>query len=358
MKRIKYNISIYLSLFSFSILICNAQQPDLYANYEKALQLYNFGMADSALSVIKACIKSRKELNKISPDISANIFRLAALSSIMTGNPTDAEAYVKKMVTFRPDYKNHFREDDLLEFRLMVSKTTSQPSFRLGITGGLNVPFVSVQKQFSDYGSPSDQYSISGNAGYQFYLTAEQAFTKNISAEVSAGITQILFKYVKSEQAVTQNQYDQSITYIEIPVICRYSFFHDKTFKPYLEGGVACRFPLYPREYSNDYGKYWFTQSSNSDKILTTFETDVENIGLVLGGGAGYDLKNISLRFGLRYYYNFKSSGKSSKFDEITGFDDIPSSEKFHYTDDINLINLKYLQISVGILYNLRYKVF
>jgi hypothetical protein len=41
----------------------------------------------------------------MSKETRARIFRLAALSSIMTGNPTEAEKYSRKMLINQPDYK-------------------------------------------------------------------------------------------------------------------------------------------------------------------------------------------------------------------------------------------------------------
>jgi len=358
MKRIKYIIALCLSLICFTSLESIAQQSDIYADYYNALQLYDLGMADSALNVLRTCIKNKKELNEISKERHANIFRLAALSAIMTDNIPEAEGYVKQLVTYEPDYRHNFRENDLTEFRLMVDKAVAQPSVRLGATGGINLPFVNVHKQFSDYESPVVAYNIGRNTGYQFCIIGEKALTKRISMELSAGITKIRFQYSTTDQQSNQYKYNQSITYMEIPVIGRYNFLPEKPFKPYLQAGLSSRFSLSPRETSVDYGKYWYTASSNSSGMLTTFETDIENIGLVAGGGIGYDLKNFSLRLDFRYNHNFISSSKASAFDNINGYDDIPETEKFHYTDDINLISLKYLQISAGFLYNLKYKVF
>ena len=359
MKRMNCIITLSLLLYIFTSqeIYAQAQALDPDADYEKALQFYNYGMADSALNVLKPYLENNKELNKLSKGRCASFFRLAALSAIMTDNAAEAEAYVRHLVTYRPDYRHNYRENDLTEFRLMVDKAVSRPSVRIGVMGGVNIPIVTVQKKYSDYASPADAYSIDQDIGYQFNIFGEKAFSERISIEVAAGITQILFKYFTKEQE-SEYQYDESITYIEIPVTGRFSFLADKPCKPYLELGLFSRFSLSPREESDQFGRYWFTQSSNSEKILTTFETDIENIGLVAGAGATYDFSNFSLRLDIRYNHNFKSSSKISAFDNIYSYDDIPEGEKFHYTDDINLINLKNIQVSFGILYNLRYKVF
>ena len=81
-------------------------------------------------------------------------------------------------------------------------------------------------------------------------------------------------------------------------------------------------------------------------------------LDILLGGGACYDFNKLSIRLDVRYNHYLENPGASSRFDDITGYDDIGPGEKFHYTDDINLVNMKCVQISVGFLYNLSYKVF
>ena len=111
-------------------------------------------------------------------------------------------------------------------------------------------------------------------------------------------------------------------------------------------------------ESSDLFGRYWFTESEAKDKILATFLTDFENFGILAGAGVCYDLKNISLRLDIRYNQNIKNSGIVSNFDAVAGYDDIGPEQKFHYTDDISLVGMQALQFSVGVMYNLSYKIF
>jgi outer membrane protein W len=359
MKKIINGISLGTLVFFLISLTGTAQDVNCSENYEKALKLYNYGMADSALSILKPCLGNKKVLDKISKETAANIFRLATLSSIMKGDPVKAEEYVKQLLKYQPDYKNNLREDDLAEFRQMLNKNYSQPALRIGLTGGANMPFVKLQKKYSDYETSfGGDYTLAGSTGFQFGIAGEKMLTKNMSIEVAAEITRILFKYTVKGQLSNQYQYDQSIRYVEIPVLARYYFSANSSLKPYLEGGISGKISLNKMEKSDTYGRYWFTKSSNSDHILTTFLTDMEYFGLVIGGGVGYDLKKINISLDFRYNHYFKSSIRSSKFDNITRYDDISTDEKFHYTDDINLISMKNIQISIGLLYNLNYKVF
>jgi hypothetical protein len=359
MKKLKTVIIPSILIISLISLNCYAQIPDCSGNYEAGLKLYNSGLADSALTILNPCMSNKNAMNNLSKETAANIFRLASLSAIMTGDPVSAEEYVKKMLKYKPDYKNNFREDDLMEFRILVNKAFSQPAHRIGLTGGTNIPFVELQKKYSNYEtSPSTEYILDGSYGFQFGIAGEKFLTRSISIGVEAGITRILFTYTVKSSLYQQYRYDQSLNYIEIPVLARYYFFAKSSFKPFLQAGVSGKISLNKMEKSDKYGKYWLTQSYNSDKILTTFLTDYEHFALLLGGGVEYDLKNVNIRLDFRYNHSFKNSVSSSKFNTISGYDDFTNHEKFYYTDDINLISLKNIQISIGLLYNLSYKVF
>jgi hypothetical protein len=324
--------------------------------------LYNSGMADSALRVIEPCLENKDYLNNISKETRARIFRLAALSSIMNYNPSEAEKYAREMLINQPDYEYNQNDGDLMEFGMMLDKMSPQPSFRVGFSGGFNIPFLKLEKRYSNYYIRSDEYNLNGSIGYQFGIIGEKMLKKSISVEAGAGISRIILDYShtgidNATYLSVKYLYNQDITWVEIPVIAKY-YFDFNSFRPYLEGGITGRFLLNEMEISDDYGRYWFTNSSNSDKILATFLTDFEYIGILLGGGANYNFNKFSLRLDLRYNYYLKNLTVSSKFDNVGGYEDIGPDEKFYYTDDINLLNVNCLQVSIGFLYNLSYKVF
>lgn len=356
----KRRIFIVLCIAGFVLLSFHVQAQEVNCSdkYEAALSIYNYGMADSALNLLKPCLESNQALKQVSRETAANIYRLAALSSIMTGNPGDAERYVRELLKYKPDYAENMREDDLEEFRLMLQRSTSQPSLRVGLRAGMNIPLLSLEKNYTDPVKTADSYTLDGSTGFQLGLTVEKTLTRSLAVEAGAGITQIQFDYLVRSSLTGPYQYDQKITYLEIPVLARYYFAPNSAIKPYVQAGVSGKFSLYKREKSDDYGSFWLTESSDSDYILSTFLTGMENIGLVAGAGASYDLKQFSIRLDIRYAHHLNSSGKLSKFDNISEYDDIPASEAFSYTNDINLITLKDLQISLGFVYNLTYKVF
>ena len=359
MKDIKKCFTICFVMFFLISINSAGQVADCYENYERALKLYNSGLDDSVLIILNPCLENNKAHNRVSKELDANIYRLAALSCIMKNDPAKAEYYIKQLLKYQPDYKNKFRDDDLMEFRVMINSNHSQPAFRIGVVAGGNIPLVKLKKRYSDYETAAGNASSLGmSSGNQLGIAGEIKLSKYISLEVDAEMSKIYFRYTVNGLALSQNKYDESLTLVEIPVLVRFYFPTNSSFKPYLQGGVSENFSLNNMERSGVYGRYWFTKSSGSDKILTTFLTDFKHTEPVLGGGFGYDFKKFNLRLDFRYNFNIKNSTLSSKFDSVSGYPDITSDEKFYYTNDINLISMKNIQISLGFLYNLKYKVF
>jgi hypothetical protein len=353
--------TICMLIFFSASFSLSAQKTDCAVNYEKALLLYNRGMADSVLAILKPCMEDKSAFSRLPKETCARIYRLAALSSIMTGSPADAEEYSKGLLVYQPNYKNSQHEGDLQEFRLILDKINPLPFIRIGISAGSNLPLLKLQKGYSNYELTSMRSELQGRLGYQFDISGEMALLRNISLEIGAGLNQIMFNYSTAgfdeNTLYIQNKYNQKITWIEIPVIARY-YFNLGAIRPYISAGLSGRFSLWTRESSDLFDRYWFTESEASDKILATFLTDFENFGVLAGAGACYDLKNISIRLDVRYNQNIKNSSVISNFDAVTGYNDIGPEQKFHYTDDINLVSMKALQVSVGVMYNLSYKIF
>jgi len=358
MKR--KSISIFAFILGMIILsdFCFAQEMSCSDRYDAALRLYNYGMADSALNTLKPCLDNKQVLKQQSKEASASMFRLAALSSILTGNPEEADKYITRLLQYQPDYQENFREDDLEEFRHIVLNKSTHPSIIVGVKAGINFPFLKLQKNYTYPDKNADLYELEKSTGFQVALTGEKAITSNFSVEIGAGLTWIKFDYNVSSSNYNPYSYEQKISYIDIPLLAKYYFAPKSSIKPYIQVGVNGNFSLYKKEKSDNYGNYWLTDSENSDNILATFRTDMENIGFVFGGGVSYNLKKISIRADLRYTHHLNSSSRLAKFDDISDYEDIPPDEEFGYTNDINLITIKNLQISLGVVYFLKYKAF
>jgi hypothetical protein len=357
MKKIKRIVILCLTTVLFIPFNIKGQTTDCSSNYEKALLLYNRGMSDSALRILQPCLENKRNLNNLSDRTKGRIFRLAALSSIMTDNPVDAEKYVRQMLEYQHNYKNSINEGDLMEFRLMLDRVTAIPSLKVCFTGGIQIPFSNITKQYSNYQALAESSELNSGIGYLFGISIETMVAKRLSIEIGAETGSNNFQYLIKNAYGGQFTYHQSIKSIEIPLIGRY-YLTCNRFRPYLAGGIDGRFFINSSDKSSTYGKYWLSNDSGGDKILTTFISDFEYLKIVAGAGAIYDLKKYSFRLDVKYNQSLNNKSMISRFDNIGGYSDISPTEKFYYTDNINLISYRNLSISFGLIYNLRYKVF
>lgn len=356
LKKVLLTAGLLSLMVHFSSSI--AQEIDCGDKYQSALEQYNLGLAESALSILEPCLQSQRIHKDLTRVESVNIYRLAALSSIMIGNPEDAEKYIRELLKYQPDYAENWREGDLMEFRQIFEGVSSQPSFKLGLRAGMIFPLLSLEKNYTDPPKMATTFSLEGQTGFQFGVVSEMAISRNLALQAGVGMLRVRFDYQVQSSQTGDYLYNEEITYIEIPVLIKYYLPLNGAVKPYLQVGVSGKFSLYQRENSEEFGKYWFTESSDSDNILATFVTDLENLGVSVGAGLIYNLKNINIGVDIRYDQHFNSKQKLAKFDDIQGYEDIPSSEPFGYTNDINLITLSDLQVSLVVSYNLKYKVF
>ena len=108
---------------------------------------------------------------------------------------------------------------------------------------------------------------------------------------------------------------------------------------------------------SSPYGDFYATQTNNSE-VVAAYISKISFMNLQLGAGATYSMKNAGIKLGIRYELNLNDSGLLGNFDDVTGFDDIPTSEEVYHVDDIVVMGLNHLRIYIGYTYTLKSKVF
>ena len=172
------------------------QGIDCGGSYDLALAQYNYGLADSALSFLEPCLFNKRIHKELTRGESTNIYRLAALSSIMIGDSEAAEKFVREMLKYAPDYAESWREGDLMEFRHMIEGFSSQPSFKLGLRGGVNFPLLSLQKNYTDPAKLEATFLLEGRTGYQVGILTETAISRNLAFEAGLGMQFGSFNYL------------------------------------------------------------------------------------------------------------------------------------------------------------------
>ena len=111
-------------------------------------------------------------------------------------------------------------------------------------------------------------FSLEGTIGFQVGAVGEMAISRNLSVQAGLGMLRVNFDYLIESSQTGDYRYEQKIIYIENPVMMKYYFHMKGALKTYVQGGVSGKFDLYQREKSEEFGNYWFTESSDSDAIL------------------------------------------------------------------------------------------
>jgi len=344
---------LLLSVCSFNLC---AQQVDCSRKFYQAESYYNRGMIDSAITTLTPCLENMEFMKKEPKERKVNIFRLAALSFYVSGQPEEASEYVKKMVELDPDYRNNFVDGDLGEFRDAVLNLESTPFLTAGIKVGANFPMITIEEQYSKWMDPLEGTKIEGKMGYEFHLFGAYSFSERISVKIEPGLMISRNTYFGSTYESQQYSYDQEFVMFEIPIICSFNILPGKKINPYVEVGIGTRF-LLNESTGSPYGDFYATQMDGAE-IVASYVSKMNLLNIQFGGGLTYALKGGGITLGIRYELNLNDSDMLGKFDDITSFDDIPTDKEVYHVDDIVVMGLNHLRIYIGYTYYLRSKVF
>jgi len=335
-----------------------AQLTDCVISYAKALDMYNTGQFNVALETLTPCLESTNAQKKVSKSTRMELFRLAALCSYLTGKTEEADRYTRKVLFYQPDYKNNPRDDDLAEFTGSINSLIVLPKLSVGLSAGTSYPVVSLVNQYSAIDPEIQTHSISGKPGIHARFTIEYLFSKSLSLCAEPGYTYQQLDYRVVDSNSIEHNYDQELAFIEFPVLLRYRYHTNNAFVPTAYVGALGRIMLINMEESDELGNYWLTASSNTNGILSCFLISTNKLGIFAGGGVDFKLKNSAIGLDIRYVFNPTNPGHKSRFDSVTSYDDISSSENVYFTDHIGLVTLSKLQITLGYRYFLNYRVF
>ena len=333
------------------------QVEDCIISYGKALELYNTGHFNDALETLTQCLENTEAQKKVSKDTKVEIFRLAALCCLMTGQTELADQYTRKVLTYQPEYKGNPRDDDLAEFTSGINELLVTPKLSIGLSAGTTIPVVNLVDQFSAVVPENQLHSISGKPGIHYRLMTEYTITKTLSVGLEPGYSYNPLDYTVTHTDVEDYSYKLEFAFIEVPVLIKYRYYNKSSFIPHASAGAAGRYMVTSFEKSDDLGNYWLTQDEETNGILSSFLISSKTLGILAGCGVDYQIKNSAITFDVRYVFNMTSSASKSNFDPVSSYDDISNTERVYFTDHIGLITVSCLQVSLGFKYYLNFKV-
>jgi hypothetical protein len=361
-----YPVLLVLMFSFFAPAHIQSQDNDLSFVYFNALNKYNAGETDSALSMLNSGLKNKELYRQTSKSTRANIYRLSALSCIQLYKQDEARANIGKMLVNDPDYRNNYREGDLAEFRNMADEFTVLPGITIGAGFFSDYSTGSIEKRITDH-DPLTADEITNYREWGGGLWADGAITKSISAGLGINLLALSWSYNASDIPLSlDHTYNMLFRYVETPLYFNYNFMPDKKFRPFVRLTAIGRYYPSPNKtygtahrYQSDvYGTYYM-QEDNLDGyngVLAVFYKNYEYFDLSIGGGAEYSFRGSSIGLNIGY---FPLHIDNNPLPDINNASDIPENELFRYADETIVVNNKrMLRIALSYKLFLNYRAY
>ncbi len=334
----KIHITVLFLLVLVQVPDLVMSQTDSCAFYLKnANKSYEGRYYDAAIEEITFAL-GRCALNK---EDKVKAHKILALSYLGIDDLEAASDEARTIMKIDPAYKPDKFEDDP-DYTALFEKFVSTPVLRLGLHTGINKPAVNVSERYSIYhGEDASKYSeYDEEIGFQLGLTAEYRIFRDLSLYTGLQFRTTNYSHFLYEVDNNTVDYQERLSYFELPVSVKYSFLKGDL-RPYITAGGY--FSFLTNAISN-------TQRDDIDDIVDRL--DYRNTFFIgFGGGAGlnYSLKGFDLFLDVRYTVYPEQLNK-----EGTRYADDVNVFQYYYLDDD--FSMDVLQVNAGILFNLIYR--
>ncbi len=316
--------------------------------YKLALKCYKLGQIDSSLFILRRCISRNMAMVSVSSQTKGNMYRLAALSSMLVDSGKEANSYIKKMLEYQPFYKDeNLNDDDLELFRAAVAGFTLTPQITVGLRAGVNIPQYSIVKSYNIFDTEKatkETPVVSFNVG----ATASYGLTKNISLVVEPEYIQCSSKSEIARSSISPElgniKTKLQIGFISVPVLARFGLTLKKgELTPYIEAGA------------------FYSYLVSATKTIDTEEFPIDlflsknNVGVLFGAGCIRNHKTFGIGVNVRYMNNLSLTNSEEKRFLYDYSNDNMLYKYYNVFDDFKLRNF---ELSVTFTYNMRFKVF
>ncbi len=344
MKR----LIILLMLFFTTANVFGQSTPVEYL--KNAKDFFDRGQIDSVIFYLEAK-EGEKYFNQLSGFEQSLWLRLLFSSYISTDQYAKSQEPVKKFLRVNPFYEPN--EADPLRLKFAIDSMEAQPTLMFGLKVGTTRTFVkhldTYRYIFEDGYSDTREKVHFDTYGYTLGLQFEYNLNRYFSVNFSPSYDR--YRYYYKTTFATKNNDDlgtlvsesyQKLNYLTLPVLFR-ARLSVKDFKVYGQVGAFTSTLIGAEK------KLTVSSSivSTSNENLKNFHT--RNSGIIFGGGIMVKRKRLTLNLDLRFLSGFSNIIEKPYYYEMLSLDyyDIP--------DDIKL---RSLELSLGIFYNFKYKVY
>jgi hypothetical protein len=334
MKRL-----LYLFLY---VAICinatkgHAQTDSCITHLKDAGNNYDQGNYDDAIVLLK------RTIDNCSLDKTDRIqaYKLLIMSYISVDNLEAVDKAAGEIMKISPDYApDKFKDDPKLI--ALFKKFKPVPTFAIGLSGGMNLPFERTINQYSVvYPGGQAQASYKMKPGFQLGLKAEKRAYKNFWAEIGFSYRSTTYQHTLFNVESSTIRYSEELRYIDIPLSVKY-YFPGKKVMPYLQAGVDLA--LLSGALSTT------TNADQKDIVNRSAMRNASQTGYFGCAGISYKIKGFRLFFDARYIVFPENVNKAG-----TRYEDPINLYKYYYLDDD--LTLNNMQFNAGAAFILSYK--
>jgi len=296
---------------------CSVALKNGYASHES-------GDFKECINILTPC------LNSIPKGVVFEAYRLMALSSMNLSETDNAHEYIVKMLNANPSYRD-FPFFDPLAFKKLLDKYEIWAKWELGAKWGLVVNGINP---IANYSLTNSEASYNSGMGYQIGLSTEYFLRKNISLGADVLFARSNYSRTAEDVSGWEQEYQERMNYLEIPVQCRYYFFQTENLE------IGAELGLQTSILSSTTSNITFTSFETNELKQSTYQADNQRNNLLIAGLGGlvakYQLGGGKLGLNIRY-----TNGFSNVVDPDTRYDNLVFSFNNQYVDsDFSFNNL------------------
>ncbi len=321
-----------------SCMLASAQTDSCIIRLKNAGSSFDQGNYDQTIATLNATLKDC-DLSK-SDQIDAN--KLLILSYLAIDNLEAADKAAATIMKIDPEFKSDkFKDDPKLS--ALFEKYKPEPTLMAGISGGINWPYINVEKTYSVVHADDDPDlgTYESEIRYQLGAQIEQRVYQNLWAEIGLQFRQTAYRHILNNVQETTILYNEKLNYLDVPLSLKY-YILNYPLTPYVQAGADLSWLLQALSTTS--------RGEESDLVDRTALRNTYMTGFFGAAGVSYAFRGFRVFGDFRYIY----------------FHDLVNKEGTRYADEVNLYKYYYidddfrmnnLQVNVGASYVLHYSI-
>lgn len=331
----------YISILMCTVLCITAQalyaqKDNCLAHLKEANTSYDQANYDEAINLLK---KTIQECSLDKPD-KIQAYKLLIMCYIAIDKLEEADKAAGQIMKINPNFTPDKFKDDA-KLIAIFRKFSPIPTFSIGVSGGINIPFEKTVNQYSVvYPDGQAPASYKTKMGFQLGLQGERRAYKDFWVALGFSYRSSSYQHTLNNVDSQTINYSEKLTYIDFPLSVKY-YFPLQRLRPYVQAGAYFTF------LSNALSTT--TSGDQKDIINRTSLRNTFQAGYFGCAGLSYTIKSFVLFADIRYIGYPDNVNKAG-----TRYNDEVNLFKYYYIDDD--FRLNNMQVNVGAAFNISYK--